>query len=261
MCDYSQLRERSNSGALGFNSHDDALAFAKHCVENSRRWFRANSLRILEGYVSANLSLVLKVNAPFGAGVWDFVFRAIPSERLQELDASGPRCSGSANFARMGGPSNKHNKAVFAGITQIVQGAEKVIPSFVTIEASKERLDFRRRILANTPHAVIEIGGSIGERKSGAQGGVFGSGRVDHMIETSSEMLDNLGSEKTPVSRKALGDMDFVNGVNAVRVQLNQVSVWLFSKELIDPGFEVVEMFVCSREPEFCAKQRVFNGF
>lgn len=83
----NQLGKRPNPDALRFDSGDDAVAFAKHCVEDSRRWYRANSLDVLKGYVNLDLALVLKVNAPFRTGVFDFVFLAVPNEGIEKLNA------------------------------------------------------------------------------------------------------------------------------------------------------------------------------
>ena len=90
---FCRLRKRPDAIALRFNCHHGAVALAKHRVENSRRCYWTNSVSILKGYVDLNLSVVLELNAAFGAGIWDFVFCAISSQRLQELDASGPRCT------------------------------------------------------------------------------------------------------------------------------------------------------------------------
>jgi hypothetical protein len=39
--------------------------------------------------------------------------------------------------------------------------------------------------------------------------------------------------------------------VNAIRVRIDNLRVWLFSKEAVNPDFEIVEMFLCTRDPEF----------
>lgn len=260
MCGDIPLREGTDLHAHSLNGCDDAEAFGKHCFENSPHGLSAHSLRILEGYVNTNLSLVLKIKAPFGAGVWDLVFCAIPIKRIEELNTGSPGFSESPYFASNSSAGHQHNERVFTGITHVVEGVEKVIPSSVTIETAKERLDFRRRILRNTPHAVIEIGGGFGKRKGGEVGIGLSSCGKDRVIETSPEMLDNFGNKQAPVGWKAFGNLNLMGDVNPIRIKINHGSVWLFSEKLVHLGIEVVEMFVCSREPEPCAKQGALNG-
>lgn len=123
---------------------------------------------------------------------------------------------------------------MFAGIAQIVEGVEKIIPSLVTIEAPKERLDFRRRILAKTPHAVIEVGRCFGAWEDGKSARVFSAGRVSGMVETGTKVFDNFGGKQRPISREMLSNANLMDGVNAVRIKLGQSNVWIFSKELVD---------------------------
>jgi hypothetical protein len=176
---------------------------------------------------------VLKIKSPLGAGVWDFVFHAIPSEGLQKLDSlAGSSGGGSSNFTGKSSASDEHNQAVFAGITQVIEGAQKVIPSFIAIEPSKQRLDFRRRILASTPHAVIEIGRSLTKGEKGRVRKLLDSSDKSSVVEARPEVLDNLGGEHTPIGAKSLGEVNLMDYVKAVRIQLSQTSVWLFGEEL-----------------------------
>jgi hypothetical protein len=194
--------------------------------------------------------LVLKIKAPLGAGVWDFVFFAVPSERVKELDSLTSQVRGcSSDFTGKSSTGYKHDEFVLTGITQLIEGVEKVVPSLVTLEASKQRLDFRRRILTSTPHAVIEIGGSFPKREDSEVRELLSSGDKSRVIKTCPEMFDDFGGEHAPLSREPLCKVNFVDGMNAVRIKLNQTGVWLFSEKLINLGFEVIEMFVCSREP------------
>ena len=239
--------------ALVFESHDDASRFFKHRVEDGNCRYRVCDLLLLEGYKNIDLSLVLKLNAPFGAGVFDLVFRAVPTEFFRKCDITGgPTGGGSSDFEIERYPNHKRNQRVFAQVTEFVEGVERPIPSFVTIERSKKRLDFRRQVLASTPNALIEIGSGFAERKGSVSGiRVALSGQMSGeggMIETGPHMLDDLGSEDAPPKWESLSELKFVDFVNAVRIRLANNGVWLFSEKLVNLRFEVIKMFLCAQE-------------
>lgn len=231
------------------------MHFAAVCVEDSRRRFRARKLAIVERYVKSELEIVLKVCSPRHAGVWDFVFRAIPDRRPKEGNFSVPcRTVKSSDLDIVGDAANKCDERMFAHVAEIVQIVEVVIPSFVWRERPKERLDFRWEILRTTPHAVFETSGGSSEREMDLLNvGVSRfevSSRPGGMIQTRSEVFNDLSSEQSPAEWKPLSQLDFVNFVNAIRVEIDDFGVWLFSKVAVDLGVEVFEMFLCACDPD-----------
>ena len=232
-------------GALDIS--DGLRALIGHRGENCRRGLVAQSLNILQGYVDLKLYLVLKINAPPGAGVFDFVVRGIPNDRVEYLHSTSPRSAATTDFAGKNSSSNQHDESVFAGVTQIIEGVHKIIPSTVTIEASKERLDFRRGVFGRSLHPISEVSSGFGERECSKVGLIQRSGSVDGMIEACAHMLDDFSGEQVPLSGKPL-EANLVDGMNAIRVQLGNASAFVFSEELNNLGFKLVEMFICSRE-------------
>jgi hypothetical protein len=253
------LFQESDSAALRFDSQDDALNFAKHCVENGRRRFRAGVLAVLKRYVDSDLYLVIKAKAPLDAGVWDFVFRAIPDGGLVEFDGASP--SRTSDFGCCCRASNEGDQRMFAQVAHVVESPEKIIPSLVWLERSKERSDFRWDILRDTPHAILEICGGIGEGEHAKlQVGVAGrevGGRPRGVIETGPQVFNDFGRENAPTERESLGYESFVDFVSSVRISLNNSGVWLFSEKAVNLGFEIIEMFLCAPDSQFSAVEGI----
>jgi hypothetical protein len=243
--------QESDLSAFRFDGFDNAHCFAAHGGKDVSRWLRARNLAILNRWVNSDLGLVIKVQAPKGAGVWDFVFRAVHNEGVVKFDAlTQAGASDSADFPSSRCAGDERNQRMFAQIAHVVESVEKVpIPAWVWLERSQQRLDFRWRILRKTPEAIFKVVGVVGEGKeSKFQVGVSGVEVCcgpNGMIKACPDVLDNLSSEDTPAERKSLSEADFVNFVRAIRVRLNNSSVWLFTEKTLNLGFQVLEMFLC----------------
>jgi hypothetical protein len=220
-------------------------------VENLRRRFSGYNLAVFDRYVNSEIGLVLKVKASLNAGVWDFAFRAIPTMSLVELNGADPTCS--LNLTTGSSTADEGDKRMFAQIAHVVEHVQKIISSFVWLERPEKRLDFRWNILAKTPHSILKIGGAVGEGEGSkfhvrVTGGKV-CGRPYSMVESGSQVLNNLGSENAPLERKWLSYSDFVNFVGAIRISLNSMGVWLLTEKARNLGSERFEMFSCPVHP------------
>jgi hypothetical protein len=70
-------------------------------------------------------------------------------------------------------------------------------------------------------------------------------------------MLDNFSSNDSPLDRKAVCEFDLMNCVRSIRVRHGYGTIGVFTKEAIKRGVEVIQMFVCTVDPELCAKERI----
>jgi hypothetical protein len=174
---------------------------------------------------------------------------------LGELDSRKRKGAVSrVNFDILSDAHHEGDEGVFADVAEFVEGVERVIPSLVTIEAPKQRLDIREQFFASTPHAVVEIGGGIPERKGDVTGVGMTAGREMRrkrgVVETGSSVFDNFGSQDAPSEGKSLSDLDFVDLVSAIGIRLSDGGVWLFTEKLRNLGFEVLKVFLCPRTPD-----------
>jgi hypothetical protein len=250
------LLDVAEPATFPFDGIDRLFGISDQNFEYLHRRNRATSLLVLDRYKDVECSVVLKMRAPLNAGVFDLVFRAIPHEWIEK-----PNRLGQAGSANLDVDCLSHDECDQGVLTQITQVVEDVnsgsIPSLVTLERSQERLDFRRQVLATTPYAVVEIGGSISDRKGDVSriGAAAGSqmGAECRVIETGPRMLDDFGGENAPPKWEALSELQFVDFVGSVRIVLHSMGVWLFSEKLRNLGFEVLEMFLCALDPDVSA--------
>jgi hypothetical protein len=251
---------QANSAGLRFDFENDALRHATEIVEDYRRRFRARKLTVLHRQVNSELEVVVKFNTALNARVWDFIFRAIPPRVLIKSNTTTP--SAAFDFAAMSGASNQGNKRMFAQISEIVDGPEIVIPSWVWLKRSKQRLDFCWNILRGTPHSVLELAGIPGEGENAEVqirivGSEVGSG-PNGMIEACSDVFDNLSCKQTPPEGKPLSQANFINVVSGIsRVRLDNLRIWFLTKKTVTFSFESVEVFLCSCKPELGAVEGV----
>src|ERR1700691_3648003 len=66
-----------NADGLRFNSHDDALNFAREVTEDGNRWLSAHHFNVAEGYLEGKTEVVLQVWLPCSRE-YEFLFRVIP---------------------------------------------------------------------------------------------------------------------------------------------------------------------------------------
>jgi hypothetical protein len=210
---------------------------------------------VLDRYKKGELDVVLKIGSARNSRVFDVIFNVVPVDSLGDLDV----CSlgRSPKSASRSDANNKCDQGVFTGVSDLVEGVERVIPSFVAFESSKDRLDFRSQILASAPHAVFEIDGRIPERKGNISGiEVAAGGKMGGeggMIETGPSVLDHFCSEDAPPEWKSFSEFDFVDFVSSIKVRLNEFSVWLFTEKNANLGFQCCQVFLCAREPAVSA--------
>src|SRR2546423_957392 len=71
----------SDSPRLRFKGVEDARDFARHSVEQSRRWLVANRVDMRDLYRDSKLEVVVRLLPVPNAGYKYLVFRAVPSGR------------------------------------------------------------------------------------------------------------------------------------------------------------------------------------
>ena len=149
---------KAKAAALSFRSHQDALDYAAHSVEHVNCLLAANSVNAVDRYAKGHVSCYARLHSRRSNRQGDLVFFGIPAERRAGR-ADGVACpsvagdiAGKESDCPIDLQGNKG--AMFLGVTELVQGPEGVIPSFVWIEPAKERRDFRWQIGAGSPSTV-----------------------------------------------------------------------------------------------------------
>lgn len=242
------LLDESDSSRLSFGSHDDALNFADHCVENIRNRITFNRFDCIESYAVGALEVVLKLRIRRDNREYDFVFGAIVDGRRNVY----PAASRSMNFEIhvSGELKDRNQEPVLVDVVRPVQCPNQVIPSLVRLECAKERNYIGRNVLTSSLDHVVEFSYGVGDREiSGlgidAPGG--NSGSVSSLIEGRPKVSDNFSSEVAEPVRDG-AEFDLVDFVQTITIDLNRSGAGVRFKKLIGLPFEFVKLGLCARD-------------
>jgi hypothetical protein len=140
---------------------------------------------------------------------------------------------------------------VFIVTTELVQGPDKIIPSFVRLERSHQVRNFLRdEFPCYTVKGFFKSGEVVSDRERGkaaeSESLIQGSDRVDCLVEGSPQIIDNVDSVAAEGSRHGLSHLEFVEIVSAVSVKLSNDSaiVWLTEKSQVFP-FKLGNVILC----------------
>ena len=247
------LRNKSESSALRFRSHQDALDFARNGVEDSNRRLAAQRLDLVEGYRNQELEIVIKWNANGGMGEKDFVFRAVPNRRGED----GNGAASALKIYAPGRDAERGESGVLPEITELVEGPKGVIPSFVWEETAKDRPNFIGQILG-PPFCILEFASILGEGKGslfGKMGAGSQSGGIANLIEGGAEGFDCLcGGVNTSYGDRSLQAHLVHQGI---KINLSESAVWVLAVKGDQPLIEFSQVLICAREPSFWTEKRI----
>jgi hypothetical protein len=238
--------DKADAPRLRFNSQNDALDFASHCVENGNRWLATHDIHFSKRYEEGEIDLVLELTIGADATKYHLVLFAIPPWDRQS--------AGRQEATTKIHPSDSHfcgQKTVLASVTKLIECPDKVIASFVRIERAKERYDVRRDILASSFDASFKSDYIVCDREVGGFGvnlpvcdGCYESG----LIEPRSEPFDNFIGEIRQTVWQGLCELNLVKLVDSIRIGLDDPCVWLVIEKPLDPGIEITNVALCARD-------------
>ena len=149
---------------------------------------------------------------------------------------------------------------MFAAITNLVECPDEVIPTLVWVEPSKERCDIRWEIFAPAFNHVFELSGSVRD----GEGSVFQSSVAKRagccessLIQSRAEGFSSLGGVIGEAGGKGFGQATFMQLIDSLRIQLNDMSVWFFVEKSLDPSIEVGDLLLCAGNPALGAVEYV----
>src|SRR5947209_4104119 len=233
---------------LRFESHDDALDYAKKLVKDQADWRVFHQFDIAHSYMVGDLDLHIRCASDRLAEKFHFVFRPVPNGKGHSKAGGGnpprPHPSASRNDDRGDG-------RVFVGVTEHVKYPEGNIPSFVWLERANEVNDFFREFFQTTPYGVLKVRLRAGNREESVLN--FFPGReqddgVDGLVEGGAEVISGVQSNAGQRDRYGLSELDLMNFLGSVRVNLYDKGVWLCFDELAHLPFEVTDVLLCARK-------------
>lgn len=243
--------------ALRFRSHQDALDFGRHSAENVNRRLLAQKINISESYEKADLEIVLQVTSRRDARKWNLVFFAVVGG-VQKRNTQ--RNSYIAD--QRGSAANRHrNESCVLGVSKLVQGPDGVIPSLVRLERAKKRKNFVRQILGNLAiDKIIKPNRVVSNGKLSFLGSDLSSGDgagVTNLIKSRAQPLQYFSSGMSSTFRRFFDEFQLVNLCDAIGIQLNDLTAWVWFKEPIDSLFKAPKVLICPFQSSFWAVEWV----
>lgn len=244
-CDSGLLSsgEKTNAARLCFDSHEAALAFAQHGVEDANRWLAAHSPKLADRYEKLELEVVSRIVSVFHPHDYHLIFRCVPDG----WPRAGTVHSDLAKVDLGGGGGEDHGKQdfVFVGITQLVQRPEKIIPSFVWLKRHHHVKDFFRHV-AGLPFFstlcvhfpdVIPKGelGMTAIRPSGD------SGSVASAIQGRAQMGEDFKGDVRQGDWQGFSELELMHVLSSVSICFNDYGVWVTTDVRDDFPFQLVD--------------------
>ncbi len=241
--------ENSNVLGLRFDSQQDALDFADQSVQDSKNWMAFHSLDFAKRYKDAELELTLELCAGSESDKLHLIFCAIPNGMSgNSSESNAANIDMSANHSG----SNRLDDFMFICVTDFIQSAEEIIPSWVRLEPAKEKLDLLRYILASPSERVFQVGNASGEGESGKSGILNsrcnGDG-VPSFVERTSEISHQVNGDIFKGRWERMSQLDLVHQmVNLIRVNLLNSDVGIGVLELGDFPLKIGKVFFSPRQ-------------
>jgi hypothetical protein len=229
--------EQSNSTRLSFNSHQDALNYVEHIVEDALRWEIDSRIAIADRYEKGKVEIVLEFLAVGCASKLSLIFRGIPqrnSKRIWPDESSVLR-------AGKGSHTHQHNGLMFIGITEIVQTPQKVIPSEVWLGCDHQVKDFFRDVLGTSICSTLDFGEINAERELRKSSSVDLSGSIASLIENTSQITNDIEGASGECIWNRLDELGFMHVLHGFRIELNDVLARVFLTESIHFPFKFLK--------------------
>jgi hypothetical protein len=232
---------------LSFSSQEDALNYARHVVEDSKR--RLAAYNLIERYIEGDYYIVISEWYRVGGNdkVYDLIFSSVPP-KLGYCCWIGGKDAFDFNI---GNKDNLGISAMLISDTYIVECPEKIVPSFVWLERAKKRYDVRMNIPApSLNHGLqsdpILAEGEISPLRVGDSRG--DSNGISHVVKGIPKIKDSLFSNESEIIREGFSKPNFVQIINSLTVKLYNIGPVFCIAEKYLSLFKGKNVFLCARE-------------
>jgi len=237
------VSKESDSFGLRFDSHDDALNYARKVVKDTENWLAVNKLNIAESYEKGVIIIHCVLGIDGCLDQYHLVFGAVPSRWIREPNVSLAlpfdcravirHCYGA-------------DESVFIGVTKLVQSPEKIIPSFVWLERAYQVRNFLREFSATTVEGRFVSGGISNREESvvSANSSQRSDG-TDRLIESRPEIINSVDDMAVERQWHRFSQFELEELVSAVIVQIGNSGVSVGLKEGIHFPFKLGKVILC----------------
>lgn len=240
------LFQPSKSSAFGLSSIYNSGDLTNQGADDTIDRVTIYNVSFAEMYVKGKIKVVLKLRCKRCGGEDDLVFRAIQDRDGMADDAT--LRDGKIPLFPEASSGTGVDAPMFACVTQFVQCKQKVIPSLVWLERTKQREDFRRQVLARSRVHLhhVRFGVSKGEVSFlSADSSRCDGTEVACLIEGRPQVFKCHGYCPGNIERDGVHYADFKVFMNSVQIILDDVFVGFRLEEFNRLPFDVGETCLC----------------
>ena|ERR1039458_209918 len=238
------LLDNPQTTALRFDSQQDALDFAAQGVEDSKHWLAAHNLDFVKRYENSEIEIVVEVHRGVEGQEHHLVFCSIPNVAIRHTEVTK-----TSNINAGADNSRIHRDQHFMLIRDayFVECPEKVIASWVRLEAAKERVDLWRDILGPA-QSICHLTDTPSERE-GSELWVNttesdGDG-IARVVESIPKILDDVSSDLGKGRWENFSQLELVNlMVGIIRVRLHDSFVGTITTKVGDFPLKIGKVFL-----------------
>jgi len=233
----SDLDNKLNPASLCFDTRDDAFNYASKIVEDSKRRCTVYNVNLCQRYEDIKLEVDLHCRSVLDMSQYHFIFRVVPYGRdLDGYYRSLEKVSAGAGSSDTHG--NRCEDFMFVGITQLVQGPQKIIPSFVWLARNHVVKDVFGDVLRGLVSSTLDLSQieTEGEVRflSGRPSG--NSTIISSLVEGGSKIANNIESNAGQNHWHGLSQFDFIKILSSVGILFHSSDVWIaFDKSNLFP--------------------------
>jgi hypothetical protein len=217
--------EQIDSESLQFDSPDDAIHYAKQCVENSKHWLAVHNVNLCECYENLYLEVDLIVRSMSEMGDYHLIFRAVPLG--WEAEGNNFTKISLVKGAVSGSDSDWNDDFMFVGITKLVQSPKKIIPSLVWLKRNHQVKDFFRNVLGWPFYSTLHFGEVVPEGELSLAGAMPSgqSNGISGLIETGAQAIYGVKGDPSQCVWHRLSELDLVKILRCIRISFSDCGV------------------------------------
>lgn len=223
----------------------DGVAKIRQCSHNFKP---INWSSVAEAYEKGDLNIVMEVSSCRYAGNYELVVSRIPNGLEKELRTCGHENLIKRCFKCSSAEVESDSVLVACGFAQVLQnsGGVESIPSFFKLEHLKNRVEFSREVLSNSPTQVVFIrsNGKI-EASRGVDPGHNFKRNGGNLIESMPHVVDCSGGDMTSLIRQWIPETKFMDLFPRIWVGVDHIVGWIGLKEGIADGFKFGQVRAC----------------
>ncbi len=244
-----KLGNEPKAAALRFGSRDNVRNSISYNPEYSDRLMILKNINVPESYKKGKLKIVFKFNAYRKAGEFDLVFLDVKHSVGGDERIFVGNCQHSAaDYVCHYGDGNER---CMCCVSELVQSPDEVIPSFVRLEAPKERHDFIRDVFTNfaTSDAIFQPSKVVSDRECGLfRIRISSRNRSGKpcLVKSGAQRFNGFSSGVDTVFRQLPNESEFVNLCRSIRVFFGDNAVWFFFEEFFYSFVKSFDVLLCS---------------